>query len=56
MKYGILFSKGEYILMVDADGATDFNEVGVIYAMAIQVNKNGLACVIGNRNHEGNQA
>ena len=56
MKYGILFSKGEYILMVDADGATDFNEIEKIYAIVKCANKNGLACVIGNRNHAGNQA
>ena len=56
MKYGVLFSRGEYILMVDADGATDFTEITKIFKIVKAKTKNGLACVIGNRNHAGNQA
>ncbi len=42
--------------MVDADGATDFNEIAKIYQIAKESNKDGLSCVIGTRNHAGNQA
>ena len=30
-KQGSLYSRGKYILMVDADGATDINELEKIY-------------------------
>jgi len=56
VKYGVLFSRGEYILMVDADGATDFNEIGKVYKIAKETKKNELSCVIGNRNHAENTA
>ena len=42
--------------MVDADGATDFTEITKIFKIVKAKTKNGLACVIGNRNHAGNQA
>lgn len=33
VKIGTLYSRGEYILMLDADGATDFNEIeGILNA------------------------
>ena len=56
VKYGVLFSRGKYILMVDADGATDFNEIMKVYLAAVQSKVNELSCVIGNRNHAGNTA
>ena len=56
VKYGVLFSRGEYILMVDADGATDFNEIAKVFKIVKTKSTNGLACVIGSRNHAGNQA
>ena len=31
VKNGMLYSKGDYVLMVDADGATDFKEIPKIY-------------------------
>ena len=31
VKNGMLYAKGDFILMVDADGATDFNEITKIY-------------------------
>ncbi len=31
VKAGSIYSRGEYILMLDADGATDFNEIEKIY-------------------------
>ena len=27
VKIGTLYSRGEFVLMLDADGATDFNEI-----------------------------
>lgn len=56
VKYGALFSKGQFILMVDADGATDFKEITKIFKQIQEKSQNGLGCVIGNRNHDGNQA
>lgn len=32
-KYGALFSRGEHILMLDADGATDFKEIDKILSI-----------------------
>jgi len=31
VKYGSLYSRGNYILFADADGATDINDVEKIY-------------------------
>lgn len=31
VKTGVLYSRGDYVLMLDADGATDFNEIVGIY-------------------------
>ena len=56
VKYGALYSKGQYILMVDADGATDYNEITKIFNLIKETSKNGLGCAIGTRNHAGNQA
>lgn len=36
-----MYSRGEYVLMLDADGATDFNEIEGIYNQArITASKN----------------
>lgn len=35
--------------MVDADGATDINDLEKVYNWAKNVDKNGLACAIGSR-------
>lgn len=53
VKYGSLFSRGEYILMLDADGATDFREIDKILAVVSEVAKKsgkGLGIAIGSRN------
>lgn len=53
VKYGSLFSRGEYILMVDADGATDVKEIDKIYKLVSDVSKKsgkGLGIAIGSRN------
>jgi hypothetical protein len=36
--------------MVDADGATDINDLEKVFEAAKQVDKNGLGCAIGSRN------
>ena len=33
VKAGSIYSRGEYILMLDADGASDFNEIEKIYTI-----------------------
>ena len=56
VKNGMLYSKGEYVLMVDADGATDFNEIAPIYKKVKDaLTKDGLSCAIGSRNHPDNE-
>ena len=55
VKNGMLYAKGDFILMVDADGATDFNEISKIYKKVQEsLTKDGLACAIGSRNHPDN--
>ena len=55
VKNGMLYSKGDYVLMVDADGATDFKEIPKIYQQCVSGrNKEGLSCAIGSRNHPDN--
>jgi dolichyl-phosphate beta-glucosyltransferase len=58
VKTGVLYSRGDYVLMLDADGATDYNEIKGIYNQAkITASKsNQSACVIGSRNLLPNQA
>lgn len=34
VKTGVLYSRGDYVLMLDADGATDYNEIKGIYNQA----------------------
>ena len=36
VKYGSLFSRGQYILFADADGATDYHEITKIYRIVKQ--------------------
>lgn len=53
VKYGSLFSRGEYILMVDADGATDTKEIEKVLGIVSEVVKKsgkGLGIAIGSRN------
>jgi hypothetical protein len=40
------------VLMVDADGATDINDLEKVYNWTKNVEKNGLGCAIGCRNSE----
>lgn len=48
----MLHSRGEYILMVDADGATEFTEFDKILQSAKdKKTKDGHSIAIGSRNH-----
>lgn len=52
-KYGALFSRGQNILMLDADGATDFKEIEKILKIVGDVTDKsgkGLGIAIGSRN------
>lgn len=53
MKIGTLYSRGKYVLMLDADGATDVNELEKIWRKVNTVaesNEKQYGCVIGSRN------
>ena len=41
MKYGSLFTRGNFVLFLDADGATHYTEIPKIYKLAYdEANKN----------------
>jgi hypothetical protein len=45
-----LYSRGEYILFADADGATDINDLEKTYKTVKEItNEKGLGCAIGSR-------
>jgi hypothetical protein len=48
VKYGCLYSRGKYVLFLDADGATHYSEIESIMK-AIKPVKSAKSCVIGNR-------
>ena len=48
VKYGCLYSRGKYVLFLDADGATHYSEIESIMK-AIRPIKSSKKCVIGNR-------
>jgi hypothetical protein len=53
VKYGSLYSRGKYVLFLDADGATHYTEIAKIYKVAkAEADKHPkrLACIIGSRN------
>jgi len=51
VRVGMLLGKGDYILFLDADGATDINEFDKIWSKCKSIEKNGLALMAGSRNH-----
>eukprot|EP01035_Chromulina_nebulosa_P020874 gene20874-27060_t len=56
VKAGVAHSKGKYILMADADGATDINDLKELYKQikdieVIDKNNNKLGLAIGSRAH-----
>jgi dolichyl-phosphate beta-glucosyltransferase len=48
---GMFYSRGEYILMVDADGATLFSDIEKVEKKMKEKEKEGLGLVIGSRAH-----
>lgn len=51
VKRGMLCSRGKYILMVDADGATEISDLNRLEDAVKKVEKNGLGLGIGSRAH-----
>jgi dolichyl-phosphate beta-glucosyltransferase len=57
VKVGVLRSKGKYILMADADGATDIKALPKLYDSLKSIENNqGLGVAIGSRAHLENKA
>ena len=53
VKTGALYSRGEHILMLDADGATDYHEIEGILRSSEKVaaaSDKHFSCCIGSRN------
>jgi dolichyl-phosphate beta-glucosyltransferase len=53
VKRGMMYSRGEYVLFLDADGATHYEEIEAAYNSCKQITKlsgNDLGCAIGSRN------
>ncbi|ORZ21722.1 nucleotide-diphospho-sugar transferase [Lobosporangium transversale] len=48
---GMQYTRGEYILMVDADGATRFSDLEKLEAKLKEVERNGLGIAVGSRAH-----
>jgi len=44
-------AKGEYVLMLDADGATTITDFEKVYSSIKSIEKNGLGLSAGSRNH-----
>jgi dolichyl-phosphate beta-glucosyltransferase len=49
--HGMRYARGEYILMLDADGATDLNNYNDLKRELEGVKKDNLGIAIGSRNH-----
>lgn len=56
VKAGVLRSNGKYILMADADGATDIKALPKLYDSLKNVENDGLGVAIGSRAHLENKA
>ncbi|CAO3640764.1 unnamed protein product [Mucor fragilis] len=48
---GMLAARGELCLMVDADGATQFSDLGKLVEDIKRIEKNGQGVVVGSRSH-----
>eukprot|EP00744_Colponema_vietnamica_P007900 GILI01011312.1.p1 GENE.GILI01011312.1~~GILI01011312.1.p1 ORF type:complete len:321 (+),score=87.49 GILI01011312.1:204-1166(+) len=51
VKAGMMYARGELLLMVDADGATKISDLERLEAEIRRIGKNGLGVVVGSRNH-----
>jgi dolichyl-phosphate beta-glucosyltransferase len=47
----MLSAQGEYCLMVDADGATQFSDLGKLLDEMKKIENNGHGIVVGSRSH-----
>lgn len=47
----MLVARGEFLLMVDADGATKFSDLGKLLLEIKKIEKNGQGVVVGSRSH-----
>ena len=47
----MLVSRGEFCLMVDADGATQFSDLGKLVEEIKSIEKNGQGIAVGSRSH-----
>lgn len=45
------YTRGEYILMVDADGATRFSDLDPLLTKLKETEQNGLGVAVGSRAH-----
>ncbi|KAF9928301.1 dolichyl-phosphate beta-glucosyltransferase [Linnemannia zychae] len=48
---GMQYTRGEYILMVDADGATRFSDLDILHAKIKTAEHNGSGIAVGSRAH-----
>jgi len=52
VRIGMLTARGKYVLMLDADGATEIKEFEkLVKLMKDKCENNGLGIVVGSRNH-----
>lgn len=51
VRKGMLRARGQYILMVDADGATATKEIDTVLARIQEIERNGHGVVVGSRSH-----
>lgn len=54
-----MHARGNFVLYLDADGATDYREIKHIYERVVKLasqNASNLACAIGNRNSSESEA
>jgi len=51
VQQGMMHARGRYLLMVDADGATDIRDLSKVYSGLQKVEKDGQGIAIGSRAH-----
>eukprot|EP00825_Cyclidium_porcatum_P048764 TRINITY_DN8284_c0_g1_i2.p1 TRINITY_DN8284_c0_g1~~TRINITY_DN8284_c0_g1_i2.p1 ORF type:complete len:307 (-),score=54.01 TRINITY_DN8284_c0_g1_i2:209-1129(-) len=51
VRYGMMVAKGKYILMLDADAATQIDDFAKVYQKMQQTENNKVGIVIGTRHH-----
>jgi len=51
VKRGMLAGRGKYLLMVDADGATEISDLGRLLERIKKIEKDGHGIVVGSRAH-----